>query len=83
MQHSTFEYGGLSRSLAAQPRLPQHRHRLAEGVEAGAAVVGAHAAGADAAERQVVRGEMQQRVVDGDAAGERARRIFSTLRGRG
>ncbi len=42
-------------------------------VEARACMVGAHAAGADAAERQVARGEVHQRVVDGHAAGEHLR----------
>src|SRR5690606_12302346 len=55
-----------------ETRLPQHRQPLAHRIEARAAVVGAHAAGADAAERQAFGGEMQQCVVDGDAAGEGA-----------
>src|SRR3546814_12935119 len=49
----------LEQVAGRHARLPQHRHRLGHRVEAGAAVVGAHAAGADAAERTVAGGEVQ------------------------
>src|SRR5690606_21867426 len=59
--------------VARRPaRLPQHGHGLGHRVEAGAAVVLAHAAGTDAAKWQVASGEVQQGVVDGDAAGDDA-----------
>jgi hypothetical protein len=50
----------------------EHRPQLGEGLEAFAAVVVAHARRADAAERQVVLADMEQRVVDRHAAGHHA-----------
>src|ERR1043165_266589 len=50
-------------------RLLEHAARVGEGFEAEAAVAFADAAVADAAERQVELVELQQRVVDGRAAG--------------
>ena len=49
--------------------LPKDGPLVAEGPEAGAAVVVPHAAGADAAEREVRVREVEQRVVDADPAG--------------
>jgi hypothetical protein len=61
--------GRIEQRHAVEPRLVEHRLLLAEGLEALAAVVMAHAAGADAAEGQVLLGDVQDGVVDGDAAG--------------
>ena len=54
-----------------QPRVLEHRAELRELEEALVAVVVAHAARADAAERHVVLRDVQHAVVDRDAAGDR------------
>src|SRR5688572_33347051 len=52
-----------------QPRgSREHRLAMAEGLKRVPAVVSAHAAGADAAERQTRHGELQHAVVDADRA---------------
>ena len=48
----------------------EDRLEMREGAETGFTVVTAHAGGTDAAERQVVLGDVIQRVVDADAAGD-------------
>src|SRR5262245_43807228 len=54
-----------------QPALQEYAFGMAEGVEAVAAVVAAHATGADASERQLFLREVVDGVVDRDAAGHR------------
>src|SRR5690606_29161778 len=63
--------GRPEHEYAVQSRLVEDRLQLREGVEAPFAVIGAHAAGADAAEGLVLLPDMPQAVVDGDAAGQR------------
>ena len=60
--------------------MQQDRLCMRESAEAGLAVIGAHAGGADAAEGQVFGDEMDHRVVHGDAAGGvRARSSLQVL----
>ena len=69
---------------AGEPRLLEHGLFLGEDAKPVLAVVGARAAVADAAERQVLLRDVQQRVVDGDAAGHGfAQHPLLAARGRG
>src|SRR5690606_5518838 len=52
-----------------EARLAENASGFAEGEEAFVAVIVAHAGRTDAAERQVILGHVQQRVVEADAAG--------------
>ena len=52
---------------------------VAEALEAFAAVIGADAAGADAAEREMLLGDVEQGAVEGDAARDGAEQ--SSMRG--
>ena len=49
---------------AVEPALLENAFAVGEGLEAELAVIGAHAGGADAAERQVLDDDVHQRLVD-------------------
>ena len=67
-------YGGHSSLRGREPRLVEHGHFVAEREERSLAVVGADPRVADAAERQILVGEVPERVVDGHAARGRLRK---------
>src|SRR5581483_1235446 len=68
--------GRVEIAQAIEFRAIEYRLHLAQGVKAPLAVIGATAGGADAAHRLVRLHEMKQAVVDGDAAGHRARQYL-------
>src|SRR5580693_7416753 len=70
------DLGAIGRIEIGQPverRAIEHRLQFAQGLETPFAVIGAGAGGADAAHRLIDLGKVKQAVVDGNAAGHRAR----------